>query len=265
MTYTDAELYDRGVETLLASWAEISRGSPAAALLRGAGVAAAVFPAAPERTVYNNALLARGLGAKARRTAIEAMQAKYAAAGIGHYAAWVHDSDPRLGADLEDRGFAHQETTRAMGMSLRDASIPDLGVELGPAEWAAYLRLLDLPPGFLRGADPAAFSVLVARSAGQSVATAMAFDHDGDCGLYNVTTVASARRRGVGTALTAAHLRDALARGCSTASLQSTPMGERVYARLGFRDLGRFFEYVPKAGLPHRFTSSVPAEQPLER
>jgi len=30
-----------------------------------------------------------------------------------------------------------------------------------------------------------------------------------------------------------------------TASLQSTPMAERVYAAIGFRDLGRFLEYVP--------------------
>jgi predicted GNAT family acetyltransferase len=29
------------------------------------------------------------------------------------------------------------------------------------------------------------------------------------------------------------------------ASLQSTPMAERVYAAVGFRDLGRFLEYVP--------------------
>jgi hypothetical protein len=38
---------------------------------------------------------------------------------------------------------------------------------------------------------------------------------------------------------------DAAARGCSTASLQSTEMAERVYAAVGFRDLGRILEYVP--------------------
>ena len=73
----------------------------------------------------------------------------------------------------------------------------------------------------------------------------MAFDHGGDCGIYNVTTLERARRRGLGTALTALHLHDAVARGCRTASLQSTPMAERVYAAVGFRDLGRILEYVP--------------------
>jgi hypothetical protein len=35
------------------------------------------------------------------------------------------------------------------------------------------------------------------------------------------------------------------ARGCQTASLQATPMAERVYSAVGFRNLGRFLEYVP--------------------
>ena len=80
----------------------------------------------------------------------------------------------------------------------------------------------------------------------------MALDHGGDCGIYNVTTLEHARRRGLGTALTALHVHDALARGCQTASLQSTPMAERVYAAVGFRGLGRITEYVPRGSKPTR-------------
>ena len=47
------------------------------------------------------------------------------------------------------------------------------------------------------------------------------------------------------TALTLSQLHDAQARGCRTASLQSTPEAERLYSRAGFRDLGRILEYVP--------------------
>ena len=101
-----------------------------------------------------------------------------------------------------------------------------------------------MPPGFLGGADPSAFHVLVARLGGENVATAMAFDHDGDCGVFNVSTLEPARRRGLGTALTARLVHDALGRGCSTASLQSTAMAERLYPEVGFRDLGRILEYV---------------------
>ena len=63
--------------------------------------------------------------------------------------------------------------------------------------------------------------------------------------MFNVTTLRQARRRGIATALTALLLHDAADRGCSTASLQSPPMAEGVYAAVGFRDLGRFLEYVP--------------------
>jgi predicted GNAT family acetyltransferase len=121
-------------------------------------------------------------------------------------------------------------------------------VEVGPLDWADYVEYLQgvgVPKGLLSSADPSAFHTLVVRLAGENVATAIAFDHDGDCGVFNVSTIETARRRGLGTALTARHLYDAVARGCSTASLQSTPMAERLYLAVGFRDLGRFLEYVP--------------------
>jgi predicted GNAT family acetyltransferase len=69
----------------------------------------------------------------------------------------------------------------------------------------------------------------------------------GDCGVFNVSTVEHARRRGLGTDLTARLLHDARERGCSTASLQSTAMAERVYAAVGFHDLGTILEYAPPA------------------
>ena len=74
----------------------------------------------------------------------------------------------------------------------------------------------------------------------------MAFDLGDDCGIYNVSTLERARRRGLGTAMTALLVHDAVARGCRTASLQSTEMAERIYAAVGFRDLGRILEYVPQ-------------------
>jgi hypothetical protein len=43
----------------------------------------------------------------------------------------------------------------------------------------------------------------------------------------------------------AVHLHDALTRGCRTPSVRSKEMAERVYAAVGFRDLGQILEYVP--------------------
>jgi ribosomal protein S18 acetylase RimI-like enzyme len=245
---TDTGLYLRGTATLLASWEEYARGSAGAALRRLDGVSAGVFPSDPEREIYNNALLDRDLGETERAAAVDAMAAAYSSVGVDRYAAWVHESDEGMRAELTARGYTLVESTRAMGMSLDRISLARPDVELGPPDWTEYLRYLEsvaVPAGLLSGADPSAFHVLAARLAGESVATGFALDHDGDCGVYNISTLERVRRRGLGTALTARLLHDAVERGCSTASLQSTEMAERVYAAVGFRDLGRILEYAP--------------------
>jgi GNAT superfamily N-acetyltransferase len=257
---TDDELYARGAATLLASWQQYARGCAGAALLRLDGVAAAVFPSGPERGVYNNALLDRDLRPARRTVAADAMEAAYSSAGVDRFAAWVHESDEGMCAELSARGYTIEETTRAMGMSLSGGSAARGGIELEPLGWPAYLRYLEsagVPGGLLAGADPGAFSVLGARLADEYVATALAFDCDGDCGVFNMSTLDAFRRRGLATALTARHLDDAAARGCSTASLQSTPMAERVYAAAGFRDLGRILEYATTTVKPQRTRPAV--------
>lgn len=203
----------------------------------------AVFPHPPERDVYNNAVLQRDLPPAERSIALDAMDAAYASAGVTRFAAWVHESDTAMRDEVERRGYIFDSATRAMGMDLTDLHLPRPDIELGSLDWGSYMRLSDLPPDFLRNADHSAFRLRVARLDGEDVAAALAFDHDGDCGIYNVGTVEHARRRGLGTALTLLHLHDARARGCQTASLQATPMAERLYAAIGFRDLGRFMEY----------------------
>jgi GNAT superfamily N-acetyltransferase len=245
----DRHLYDRAVATLIASWEPIATGSTGAEVQRLPGVTAAVFPNEPERSIYNNAVLARGLSAGERVAAVKTMGAAYASAGIEEYAAWVHESEVELISELRTRGFGMAESTRVMGMSLADLP-PDPGgaVEIAAVDWATYLAYLHgfgLSDALLANVDPDAFHVLAARLDGEVVATALAFDHAGDCGIFNTSTYERARRCGLATALTAQHLREAAARGCETATLQSTPMAERVYASVGFRDLGRFLEYVP--------------------
>jgi GNAT superfamily N-acetyltransferase len=249
---TDADLYRRGVATLLASWEEYARGAAGAAVRRLPGIAVAVFPNEPERAVYNNAVLDRDLTPAARAGAVAAMDSAYAAAGVDRFAAWVHGSDPAAREDLERRGYTLDTTTLAMGMELDRIRRPRPDLELGPADWSEYLAFEGLAPDFLSGADHAAFHVLVARDGGDIIAAALAYDAGSDCGIFNVGTAERARRRGLGTALTAAQAHAALARGCTTATLQSTPMAERVYAAVGFRDLGRYYEYVPAESDGHR-------------
>jgi ribosomal protein S18 acetylase RimI-like enzyme len=241
----DRDLYDRGVATLLTSWEVYARSSPGAAVIRLPGAAAAVFPEEPARGIYNNAVLERELSSADRACAVAAVEETYAKAEIDHFAVWAHETEVATRMDLERRGYKIVESTRAMGMSLDDIRLPQPEVELGPPDWDEHRRTLGLPSGLLDGIDRSTFHVFVARLHCENVATALAVDHEGDCGIYNVGTLEHARRRGIATALIALHVHEALARGCRTASVQSTQMAESVYAALGFRDLGRILEYSP--------------------
>jgi ribosomal protein S18 acetylase RimI-like enzyme len=229
---------------LFGCWSRIANGTKGASIERIPGAVIALFPVGPERDFYNNAVLARGLDGSRAGEAAAAVVQTYEDAGVDRYAIWAHESEEAGIAEMNRRRFRVDTTTRAMTMSLREIAVARPEVELAPPDWAEYLRTIEVPEGLLAAVDPRGFHVLIARLEGENVTAGMAYDHDGDCGIYNVGTLRHARRRGLGTALTALHLYLARERGCTTASLQSTEVAEWVYAAVGFRSLGRFIEYV---------------------
>ena len=73
--------------------------------------------------------------------------------------------------------------------------------------------------------------------AGQPVATSVLVPAAGLAGIYAVSTVAHARRQGVGSAMTALPLLEAREHGYRLGMLQSNVRGHPVYKRLGFHDV----------------------------
>jgi GNAT superfamily N-acetyltransferase len=232
------------METAIACWTAYARTISGGAVHRLRGVDVAVFTDGPERDVFNNAVLAPQRIPSRRRVALDRMVSTYADAGVAAYAAWVHENDTGMLEELADLDFVHQETTWAMGRELDGVPAPTEH-EVVPGAWADYLRVLELPPGLLTDADPDDFHVVVGHWGGAVVAAGMAFDHNGDCGIYNVGTLPSARRLGLGSAVVARLLRDAFDRGCQTATLQATELARGVYAAQGFHELGRILEHGP--------------------
>ncbi len=75
---------------------------------------------------------------------------------------------------------------------------------------------------------------------GEAVATSLLCVSTGAgatcAGVYNVGTLDSHRRRGLGRAMTAVAAEVGRERyGCTIATLQSTPVGHPLYVRMGYR------------------------------
>jgi hypothetical protein len=97
-------VHRRGIGTAVACCTAYPRTISGGAVHRLPGIDVAVFTEGPERQVFNTAVLAHGLGPHHRGAAVDAMVAAYADAGVTAYAAWVHESDAAMLAELTARG-----------------------------------------------------------------------------------------------------------------------------------------------------------------
>lgn len=142
----------------------------------------------------------------------------------------------------------------------KEVEAPPDGVEIAPIHDLAGLdawaeinrRALELDPlrtSAWRDAQEHAIGstgpmrIWVATLHGEPVGAASLFEGAGIAGVYNVATVPEARGRGIGRAVTAAVLAEAVARGHRLAVLGSSDLGFSVYRRLGFREVSRLRSY----------------------
>lgn len=88
--------------------------------------------------------------------------------------------------------------------------------------------------------DQGAWHHYLGRWNGEAVATTSLFLGAGVAGIYFVWTLPSARRQGIGAAITLAALHDARRPGYRLGVPGSSPIGYPVYQRLGFREYCKF-------------------------
>jgi len=100
------------------------------------------------------------------------------------------------------------------------------------------------PPAILKDD---AMKMFIGRVDGRAVGAAMGYLADGVVGVFGVTTVASARGRGYGSALTKAAM---LSENDLPSVLAPSPQGERLYRRLGFAPVGALSIWVSEGPGP---------------
>lgn len=173
---------------------------------------------------------------------------------------WPSDEPRDLATRLVGAGFEDLGSGPLMGVELGDWPGP------GPTPAGLRIRRVEDPgdigavdrfvassmEGDLASVEPfaATFRRLIlepeprvvlfeGRIDGEIVAAAALFTGSGVAGIYGVVTAERARGRGYGGALTAAAMQEGRRRGMTAAVLLASELGEPVYRRLGFRDVGQ--------------------------
>jgi GNAT superfamily N-acetyltransferase len=231
----------------------LAASSEGARLVEHDGVTAAIVPATPDRSVTNGVVYE---SPQALERALEPLAATYAEAGTRAWTVWVPEHDRGAQELLAGAGHRLDATPAAMALALaafEPVSIAGLEIDHDPPASAAG-RINDAAYGydgdFARAfaAVPEELNLYAAKLDGKPVACAGTIHEGGDCGVYLVGTLPSARGRGLATKLMSVALEAARAAGCESASLQSTAMGRPIYARLGFQDFGTIQMWERRAG-----------------
>jgi hypothetical protein len=114
---------------------------------------------------------------------------------------------------------------------------------------------LGMPPGALRAAITSprqvtrpGTSIVLADLADEPVGAAMALLSHGIAGVYFVGTVEAARGCGIGELVTRAVTDRAFDLGAAAVTLQASPMGEAIYARMGYVTAYRYTTFLHLPG-----------------
>ena len=226
----------------------LGNGAAGGQVLELGELVASIVPAARTRSLVNAAVVPHGGVLDAALLA--RLADAYLGAGGEVWGVWVHAENHAARARLVQAGYVLDSQPAAMALKL-DSLAPATGPAGIEVERTGDLALLarplgagyGFPPEFLTRGIPALLDHSegwVAHVDGVPAAGLVIVIHQGDAGVFMVATAPEVRRRGAaGHALRIALL-DSRQRGCTTSTLQSSAMGQSVYAALGYHTLGTF-------------------------
>jgi GNAT superfamily N-acetyltransferase len=252
----DAELVLAANENFVVSFCKLAEHVPGGEMREAGGVFA--FVTGLPLALFNGCVVVERAAPDDLEDALEWVGGR----GVP-YRVWIDpERTPSLGDVLRASGL-EQDDTPYPGMVLHPVREPpalSAGVDVSPvgaAELDEYLGVCvegglapDLalrlfPPSLVADPDVRLF---VGRLDGRPVGTSLAIRSERASGIYAVGTLPTARRRGVGSALTWAAVAAGRDWDRDTIVLQSTAMAFSLYFAMGFRTV------VPYAGFSRRPT-----------
>ena len=203
------------------------------------GIVASFVPGAPDSPTLNAAIvLARELDLDR----LDAMRQRWEQIGVRRWGVWVDGANypvtdtlrlARMRVTSSSPGMAGEITHLSLNGS-RPAHATDLAtvghvndLAYGNADARLERTLSPLPRGILHA--------YVAELQGRPASVALALHHQQDCGISFVATAPHARRQGLASDVMQAVAADARDAGLTSATLQATALGEKLYAALGYR------------------------------
>ena len=232
-------LQERGLHDWIAL---LGASSPGSRVWERDGVIASIVPCCPQRSICNSVAYA---DAERLGEALDELAAVYEDAGIAAWTVWIPEFDAEAIAVVEAAGHRLDGSPMAMSLELdrfepldlgdldwdRDADPADIG-RINELRLRAARRLRR--SGRARGpAGPPRAPPLPGPGRRRARVRARDLDHGGDLGFYFVATHPDHRGLGLASRLISAAMVEGRERGLETSSLQGSPMGRPIYARLG--------------------------------
>jgi ribosomal protein S18 acetylase RimI-like enzyme len=200
---------------------------------------ASFVPKAPDSPTLN-AMIALADELDART--LDEMQSRYEHEGIRRWGVWTDGTKRAVIQALQDHQMRLTSSSPGMATTLdrvgddgagpaRHADLATVGhvndLAYGNPDGRLEKTLAPLPAGLLHAYR--------ADHKGRPASVALALHHDEDCGVSFVATAPFARRHGLATDVMRRVAADAREAGCTSATLQATNLGEKLYKALGYR------------------------------
>ena len=203
------------------------------------GIVASFVPGAPDSPTLNAAIV---VGQELGLDQLEQMRERWELLGVRRWGIWVDGANWPVTDTLRLARMRVTSSSPGMAAEIGDLSIngrapareTDLAT-VGHVNDLAYgnpdarleRTLSPLPPGMLHA--------YVAELRGRPASVALALHHQEDCGISFVATAPHARRQGLASDVMQQVASDAREAGLTSATLQATSLGEKLYVALGYR------------------------------